>query len=582
MAELFTLPKQVPIQSSGAPWAGAKAYFYRAGTTTDQSVYTDAACSVAHAQPVVADANGVFAPIYKNPAASYDYRLQLKQSDGTLIYDVDDVPRFTLTQAQIGQLFYPRTAAEIAAGVTPTNYAYPPGDVRRYGAVGDGVTDDGAAIQTAINVMAVGGGVVYLPASVYIFASPITLAKNVIYRGDGKSIDVAKSTVLKYTGSSDALVDLQAINSSTQVNMRFEHMAFYYVTATVSALKGMFHLRGSTGVDFDDCGIYGGEYGIIADQAELVTVDRCDFENQTTGSMWLVNGAEKSATASELFTNRISVRRSQFNSDGTAAIIDDGGVSHVFEDNNFNGYASHIRLCGVEGCTIAGNEMEVSTASMIVTAATKFGGAAPALTKCRGLNISANFMLQTTGDACVHLASASVASAQILGNALSTTSGVAPVYGAENADKIFLSGNVQRGGGLAVSYDCGYMEGSWTPAPQVGGADVGVAGTFVGRYTRIGQQVTAHGSVTFTNKGSSVGAMKIAGLPFQAGGIGTFPAGVGYAANLASAYQLQPWVQQNESDLTMQKGNLATTVNMTDADVTDTTRIDFAVTYTVN
>ena len=170
MAELFTLPKQVPIQSSGAPWAGAKAYFYRAGTTTDQAVYTDAACSVAHAQPVVADANGVFAPIYKNPAASYDYRLQLKQSDGTLIYDVDNIPRFTLTQAQIGALFYPRTTAEIAAGVTPTYYYYEPGDVRRYGAVGDDATDNATAFT---NALAANSSVI-IPAGTYRILSVVT------------------------------------------------------------------------------------------------------------------------------------------------------------------------------------------------------------------------------------------------------------------------------------------------------------------------------------------------------------------------------------------------------------------------
>lgn len=42
---------------------------------------------------------------------------------------------------------YARTAAEATAGVTPTYYYYPPGDVRRYGAVLDGVTDDTAALQ---------------------------------------------------------------------------------------------------------------------------------------------------------------------------------------------------------------------------------------------------------------------------------------------------------------------------------------------------------------------------------------------------------------------------------------------------
>src|SRR3989304_4233140 len=39
-----------------------------------------------------------------------------------------------LNQLIIGRYFWPRTAAEIAAGVTPVNYYYEPGDVRRYGA----------------------------------------------------------------------------------------------------------------------------------------------------------------------------------------------------------------------------------------------------------------------------------------------------------------------------------------------------------------------------------------------------------------------------------------------------------------
>ena len=57
-------------------------------------------------------------------------------------------------QAAIGYALYPRTTAEIAAGVTPTNYAYPPGDVRRYGADPTGVADSTEAFTNALAYVA--------------------------------------------------------------------------------------------------------------------------------------------------------------------------------------------------------------------------------------------------------------------------------------------------------------------------------------------------------------------------------------------------------------------------------------------
>jgi hypothetical protein len=63
-------------------------------------------------------------------------------------------------------------------------------DVRDYGARGDGITDDTASIQAAVDSAARhGGGVVYFPAGTYIVApSPIrflVLKSNVQLRGDG-------------------------------------------------------------------------------------------------------------------------------------------------------------------------------------------------------------------------------------------------------------------------------------------------------------------------------------------------------------------------------------------------------------
>ncbi len=208
MSEIFTLPQAVVIQPSGTPYANAKAYFYRTATLTAQTVYQDSACTVAHAQPVLADDGGYFPVIYKNPDALYDYRVVVRSASDVLLEDNSDIPRssFTLTTSIIEATFtsdlvaqllvsLERTQAEIDAEVTPTDYSYPPGDVRRYGATGDGTTDDTAAIQDAINVVfEAGGGIVFLPAGTFKITSSLTYtaingSDSLIIRGSGSNVN---------------------------------------------------------------------------------------------------------------------------------------------------------------------------------------------------------------------------------------------------------------------------------------------------------------------------------------------------------------------------------------------------------
>lgn len=64
-----------------------------------------------------------------------------------------------LTQAVIGSFLWPQTTSEGAASVTPTSTTYPPYiDSRRYGATGDGATNDAVAIQNQINAASSGMG----------------------------------------------------------------------------------------------------------------------------------------------------------------------------------------------------------------------------------------------------------------------------------------------------------------------------------------------------------------------------------------------------------------------------------------
>jgi hypothetical protein len=63
-----------------------------------------------------------------------------------------------------------------------------------YGAIGDGVTDDSAAIQSAINVVSTaGGGRVKFRAKTYLIGSTLTLPSKVVLSGVGSTVSIIKA-----------------------------------------------------------------------------------------------------------------------------------------------------------------------------------------------------------------------------------------------------------------------------------------------------------------------------------------------------------------------------------------------------
>lgn len=140
-------PKETFLDSSGNPLASGTLAVLDPADDTNKASYPTAddadAATNANVNPVVLDArgeppNGLFG------RDGEDYKLVLKDSTGTTVWTVDDV-RVPIA------LPYTETANETAAAVTPTDLGYEPGDVRRYGATGDGTTDDASSIGTAVS-----------------------------------------------------------------------------------------------------------------------------------------------------------------------------------------------------------------------------------------------------------------------------------------------------------------------------------------------------------------------------------------------------------------------------------------------
>lgn len=210
------------FDNNGVPLAGGKIYTYAAGTTTPQTTWTTPAGTTANANPIILDSAGrPPQEIWLNVA--YSYKFSVETSTGILIRTYDNIPGLpqpaivndassisyeqgnTVTAGSfvIGRTYMIASVGStdfVAIGATAnstgvlfvatgagsgTGTAYnvqtveaklrQTVSVKDFGAVGDGVTDDAAAVQDAIDYVQTLGGNLYFPKGVYLFGSQVTI-----------------------------------------------------------------------------------------------------------------------------------------------------------------------------------------------------------------------------------------------------------------------------------------------------------------------------------------------------------------------------------------------------------------------
>jgi hypothetical protein len=97
-------------------------------------------------------------------------------------------------------------------------------NVKDCGALGNGIADDTAAIQTAVNAAyAAGGGIVYVPNGTYLIGGGVSggltggirLYSNVALIGEGKDATILKMVLGAYTGYIDIIYSYGTISGST-------------------------------------------------------------------------------------------------------------------------------------------------------------------------------------------------------------------------------------------------------------------------------------------------------------------------------------------------------------------------------
>ena len=424
---------------------------------------------------------------------------------------------------------------------TVTNKFQESVSVKDFGAVGDGSTDNTAAIQNAINYVSSVGGTLTFPTGVFLCSSTLIFKNNVNYIGSGIDLAGIKGTVIKYTGASDAIQINNPINSSTSANIYISDIHVYCTTQTAG--KASIADVGSSYLTIERVATYGNQYGVILDQSEIVRLQNCYIIAPAGGvGVWLVNGAGHTVGANSFYTNQITIDGCQFNTTTGVHIADDGGNTHVFTNNNFNAGSISCQITDTYNLLIQGNSFETATTTEISFSKTMLLGTAGNYSsavsiRCNSFSSTAAIAFITfsnTSATRVVVESNNFVNANVSGTPFSGVSaGVTGFYGV---------GNNQFGTGSSVVGNTMGDYSSYTPVLSSTNSDASLGnGTITGTYARSGTNITVNismfvGTTTVLGTGQWLFSLPFNALePYSVGSFIAVPAGV-YKAGSVDVY----------------------------------------------
>ena len=266
------------FDTSGAPLANGAIYIGIANLDAESNpiaVFWDDALTIPAAQPIrtlngYPVWNGAPSRLYANVA---NYSITVRNAQNRLLYSAAYVTSATLFSdpngsslvgfIQAGANAVARTAQDKMRDVV---------SVKDFGALGNGLVDDAAAIQAAINAMPANGGGLYFPAGTYLIGSAVILNKAGVYFGDGWATNIrttsATANSFLVTGAEQVHIEKMRFTSAVAKT------AGWYVDIAASANR--FRLS-----DFAMEGAIG---GVRSAAVATVTIERGQILNSIAGS----------------------------------------------------------------------------------------------------------------------------------------------------------------------------------------------------------------------------------------------------------------------------------------------------------
>jgi hypothetical protein len=155
------------------------------------AVYWDSALTIAAVQPI-RTLNGY--PVYQGtPARLYvnsDYSIQVQNRNGSVVYSAPAATEAFGDLINASQVVYD-PAGTGAVATTVQAKLRESVSVLDFGAVGDGVADDTAAIQAAVAAFGISPGTVIFPAGIYMIAGKVSCYAGQNFIGEGATLNVS-------------------------------------------------------------------------------------------------------------------------------------------------------------------------------------------------------------------------------------------------------------------------------------------------------------------------------------------------------------------------------------------------------
>lgn len=241
-------------------------------------------------------------------------------------------------------------------------------NVKDHGALGNGSTDDTAAIQATINLASANGGIVFLPPGTYNISASLTLTSNVVFTGAGQgatTIQQNSTTSAAITGADLTAVRIQDMRingpaSGTGIGIRLT-LSTATSVLNLSVVDVLVSSFGSDGINVAvplacrfnrvtvrNCGGYGFNLvGVNFPTSNAVSLQSCYSLSNATGGFHLfrmvgtvLNGCTVSTSTSGIGYNIDTC--SGVTMVGSAAISCGTGVQiNAGQGNALVGYLNH-------------------------------------------------------------------------------------------------------------------------------------------------------------------------------------------------------------------------------------------------